>query len=503
MKNRGKFIFSFAFLAFASALAGANGKAEAAGQSEVHEITYVSLDAGRIVKKDNPIVAVYEEKFNMHLNMELLDGDTLKQKIPIIVASGDLPDLMRLENYDIFDYVTQDVFLDLTDRVGKYDNIMEHVDPRAWDLTAYRGKNYCIPSTNYTGKYTTNIRKDWLDNLNLDIPETLDEYYDVLKALTFDDPDGNGKDDTFGLGSEYAERFMNFMNIFGAYGGMAGFNVIKGDEIVTFDISDEYRDAMRFIHRLYEEGILDPEALIQKQAQGREKLVQSKIGTFNGWWSIVPQVLTVNLKMPEIAPEAEWAMVPPLTGPKGDSGMMQRNLVCYTAVISKKTREADTILDFLDYLISDEGTWLAFLGKEGEHWVQTDHGKVRTELGQKCFEEKWLDVLHQTVFRSDINLPWYCEQNPSKAPYVIKAQEWGTIPEAFEGIVTKEYQQYNGEVKKYTEESFIRFIMGDLSLDDDWNEYVTQWKSRGGEAVRQSQLAVYNGNKGTSLSFRN
>lgn len=502
MKNMKKVVILWGLLVLLAVAAVGNGQSDVSEESVVTEISYLSADAGRVVKKDNPVVAVYEEKFDIRLNMELLDGDSYKQKIPIVIASGDLPDMMRLNGYEHFDYVTQDVFMDLTDKVKSYQNIMKYVDPQAWNLTSYKGKAFCIPSANYTGKYITAMRKDWLDNLGMDIPETIDEYYDVLKAFTFDDPDGNGKDDTFGIGTQNGSRSESFMNTYGAFGGTAGYNVIKGNSIVTFDISEEYRNALRFVKRLYDEGILDPESLIHKQAQGREKLVQGRIGTFTGWWSIVPQVLTVNLKMPEVTPGAEWVRVPPLTGPKGDSGMVKRNLVNYSIVLAKETDKDEKILDFLNYLISDEGAWLSFLGIEGVHWTETAQGKVRTELGQKAFEEKWLDVLHQTVLRSDIVLPWYAEQDPAKRDYILKAQEWGTVPEAFEGIITKEMQQYKGEVSKFTDEAFIRFIVGDLSLDDDWDRYVSQWKERGGEAMRQSQLAVYNENKGTDLTFR-
>ena len=61
------------------------------------------------------------------------------------------------------------------------------------------GKTYATDRARALGRNGVTIRKDWLENLGLEEPKTIDEFYNVLKAFTKDDPDGNGKDDTYGL----------------------------------------------------------------------------------------------------------------------------------------------------------------------------------------------------------------------------------------------------------------------------------------------------------------
>ena len=59
------------------------------------------------------------------------------------------------------------------------------------------------------------VRADWLEKLDIDIPETIDRFYEMLKAFKEQDPDGNGQDDTFG----YIGRDTTlFEDVFGAFG---------------------------------------------------------------------------------------------------------------------------------------------------------------------------------------------------------------------------------------------------------------------------------------------
>lgn len=480
-------------------------KESAAASATPAQVKYFSVNGGRNWKEGNPIVQKFEQKFNIKFTGEYVTLDQYNQKVPLLIASGDIPDMMRMDAYQHFDYIGNDVFLQLDDLVAKYGaNIKKYVPQVAWDMTLYKGKIYCLPSANYTGKYTRSVRKDWMDKLGLAMPKNLDEFYQVAKALTLNDPDGNGKADTYGFGTDGDSRQAGFMDIFGAYGGVTEYNIKEADgKILTFDISENYRQAMRYIKRLYDEKILDPESFIHKPDQATQKLVQNKIGSFVGWWSGVPVSLYDTYKVKQIDPKVDWVIMPPLVGPEGKSGMQKRQLITYTIVLSKKTKAAEPIVKFLDYLITDEGQWLAFLGIEGEHYTIKDGKRYRTEAGNKAFNEMWLDVFSQTLLRADIILPWYGQDDKLKEEYIQKTEQFGKYPDTFEGLSTPEFQKFNSEVKKYANESFIRFIMGDLSLDKDWATYVADWKKKGGDEIRNSLLKAYNAKNGTSATFKN
>ena len=72
----------------------------------------------------------------------------------------------------------------------------------------------------------------------------------------------------------------------------------------------------------------------------------------------------------------------------------------------------------------------------------------------------------------------------------------------FTFCLTDEYLENIAEMKKYFEESSIRFIMGEQDIDTEWEKYKSEYLAMGGETVRQSQLKMYNESKGTNYTFR-
>lgn len=67
---------------------------------------------------------------------------------------------------------------------------------------------------------------------------------------------------------------------------------------------------------------------------------------------------------------------------------------------------------------------------------------------------------------------------------------------------TDEYIQHYSELEKYYQENSIRFIMGELDLDNDWDQYKSNYLSMGGDTMRQSLLEEYNRTFGTSYTFK-
>ncbi len=127
------------------------------------------------------------------------------------------------------------------------------------------------------------IRKDWLDNLGLDIPKTLDEYMDVMRAFTYDDPDGNGKNDTYGYGTfieitSYEEGLGRRLDpFFGAF-GVAGTWDLSKDHPGLNILKPEYYDALSFVIEMSKEGVIDPNWLSQKKDDFKANWKQGKYG---------------------------------------------------------------------------------------------------------------------------------------------------------------------------------------------------------------------------------
>lgn len=119
------------------------------------------------------------------------------------------------------------------------------------------GKQFLIPRTRYTIRAGIAIRNDWLDNLGLEMPETIDEFHEILRAFTFDDPDENGVDDTYGL-FMYDQGLKNFGTQLSIYmGGPNNYKVgSDGNMTIQYD-TEEYTRALTWFHDCYAEDLIN------------------------------------------------------------------------------------------------------------------------------------------------------------------------------------------------------------------------------------------------------
>ena len=129
-------------------------------------------------------------------------------KITTTIASGALPMVIAanssvLKNQGILDMIADGDFWDLTEIVKDFPNLYSFVGESRWTTSAIEGVNWGIPRLRVLPRNGAVIWQDWLDNLGLEMPTTFDELYDVLYAFTYNDPDGNGVQDTYGAVTSY------------------------------------------------------------------------------------------------------------------------------------------------------------------------------------------------------------------------------------------------------------------------------------------------------------
>ncbi len=237
--------------------------------------------------EQNQIVKEIEEKSNIKLQIISTPLSDALQKRNLMLASGDYPDLILTDwptvftKSDIMQYgVKEGVLLPITDYIDKYGNNMKRIfeyNPSYRDkCVAPDGEIYgfarfseCYHCSAYPKIY---LRQDWMDKLGLKMPETTEELREVLRAFVNDDPNGNGKKDEIGmLGAttwntmvEYALMGMSFQTV------KPDFWLSLGADGKTVEFSpstDAYREGLRYIKSLYDEGLIDGTSFTQKEDQ--------------------------------------------------------------------------------------------------------------------------------------------------------------------------------------------------------------------------------------------
>lgn len=148
------------------------------------------------------------EKFKIRFQPIFLSHDGYVKRKPLMMMGGQVPDVLR--EYDPL-LLQRDAYHGFLLPIP-YEVILEHAPtyvrhvnetgPVAWLYAHWNGKNYGLPTTYYGGLFPGAgvWRGDWLKAVGIDkVPETLDEMHEALKRFRYNDPDGNGKQDTYGM----------------------------------------------------------------------------------------------------------------------------------------------------------------------------------------------------------------------------------------------------------------------------------------------------------------
>ncbi|MGI5894313.1 MAG: extracellular solute-binding protein [Candidatus Merdivicinus sp.] len=224
------------------------------------------------------------------------------------------------------------------------------------------------------------IRKDWLEKLNLEVPKTVDDYYNVMKAFVTQDPDGNGQDDTYGIAMSYraGETFDQMIP-----GGE--FGIVDGKYQYTWD---RLQTRLEFKKKLYDEGMIDKEYMTDKNgARAMQDFVTGKTGIFP-WLITYDQFLKTEYKtLKDNVPDAEIEFIAYPETPWGVTYMPTlQNPVQMTAVVNAACKDPESVMKFVDFACSKEFAQTLKYGTEGVHYNLVD-GKAVTIDQEKYTNE--------------------------------------------------------------------------------------------------------------------
>lgn len=224
---------------------------------EGYEISILTISHdGQIIRPDHPNFETLKEHTGYDVRLEYVLNSNYEEQINTRLASGDLPGLVVItgNNNPIVSAAKSGAFWDITDVYKDYPNLAV-ADENVMNNISIEGRYYGIYRSRIVGRNGISYRSDWLENLGLEPPETLDDLYEVLRAFTYDDPDGNGQKDTYGMTwCTYMGPFINLAVMHGApnYWGLTD----EGKLYPWFE-SEAYIEAMDYSKRLYDEELIN------------------------------------------------------------------------------------------------------------------------------------------------------------------------------------------------------------------------------------------------------
>ncbi len=461
--------------------------------SETVELTFEKFEiTPYLPPEDFPLETKVKNDLGIRLNINLTVGSysSWSEQFSSRAALGLLPDLVYLSREDLITYAQNGVIIPLHDYIVNDPGLKSKLTEEQWLLSSVSGEIYGFPVVNEHGPYTAMfIRKDWLDRLNLEMPTTTEELFDVLYTFTYQDPNRTGRNDTIGFTTDHLE-FGTMSPLTNAFGlpqisstsiGIPQDWIDKNGEFHFGPTSIQYKNYLQYMNRLMEAGVIDEEIAAQNFLEYRQKMIKGQAGVVSVF---LPQykMFSHNSWMKEIKannPEADWVYLPPVKGPGGDFGNNAKSLhstysVAFTRKVLEEPGKLEKALKLMDYMFRNgedggPGGQLLDYGIEGIHHEKEDGEVVRLLPQYHDDHQKYLtnatmwgfphnhDVLRISVTEEEYELFLQMEEDRSQHN-IITNYFYGELPFPDKG-------------DEYIREMSLKFIYGYESLDK-WDEYV-------------------------------
>jgi putative aldouronate transport system substrate-binding protein len=458
---------------------------------------------------------IIREKLGINLKVVLQPSSPTDQdtKVSVAGAANSLPDLFAA-NRDMFLKLAKQGLLAPTDKMYAMmpNRTSTHYDnPTRNKLVKVGGVSYGLADFGAMEKVEgVVIRKDWLDKLGLKVPRTLDELIAVAKAFTEKDPDGNGKNDTYGFGSIIESTGISNMGLgrrfdymLGAFGVTGVFNLESADKF-GFNFRDpNFRKAIEWVKKINDMKLIDPDWPTLKKDDFRARWKQGKFGIM--WEQFAALHQLANYKdFDKNFPNGEWVPILPPLGPEGKSsnGVNQMNARIY-AVSAKaaKAGKMEAIASLLEWMTTDEGYYLLGFGVEGINYKKDSKGFVSTDgiPTEQAYTDKSkapLTQLRNMVFvNNDIELAArYVTYKSANGKTINPLATWKFFQDSpyTEGTASSliDPPSNANDFKRYYDENLVGFVLGQQPLNDQtWATFVKGMDAIGAATYEKAQKA--------------
>jgi putative aldouronate transport system substrate-binding protein len=468
----------------------------------------------------------YSEKTNIKFEFVRNNMEDHWDKLNLTLASQtNMPDVFLswgINNAQQMAYGNQGVFLRLNDYIDKYGYATKQVfaynSAIEKSAVAPNGSIYGLPAVNEcfhcSMPYKLWVDQTWLDNLGIEMPKTTEDFYQMLKRFKEEDANGNGDlNDEIPMSKATwsGDIDMFLMNAFAYNGGGERWFVDNG-VIKQNAITPEWREGLRYLNKLYSDGLVDQEFTIADN-----ETVKLLTGDENG--NRVGVVACGAIQFVDTASPVKenFVAIPPLTGPNGvhyaaqyPIGMGQGNFV-----ITNQCEIPEIAFRFGDsiYQLFLDGDY-NLNGPEGEAWEYAQDGELGLDgkpanykilkSGQEPNNFTWSEGIN-TFLSADFRNSMAADMTiwDTKHEVILynetKGKYYGNGPaELLPSLFYTEAEQERVSelstlINKTIGESIVQFMTGarDINSDSEWNSYVSELKKMGYDDERDLVQAAY------------
>lgn len=351
-----------------------------------------------------------EKERGIKLSIEAPPATSYTERLQIMLTSGDYPDLVcfRTNGTEFVDAAEGGVLIPVNQYLKGKKNLEKYTYEQSWDAMKVKQDDdiYGIPRSTMMRQDGFYIRADWLRNLGIEIPKdrklSLDQFYDILYKFTYNDPDGNGKNDTYGIASyNDAAKGMAITveETFKLFGWQKADGKYKYMDPKYSRTDDTYKKALKFNAKLFKERLIDPDApTITTYVNSTERFKRGVVGVIRAFPAYIDGYIK---EMRKIDKNADICMVTCIIDEEGSSKAGTPYGTGFFGLhgITVNSKHPDKIVDLLDWMLSDE------------EWPTTMYGMenvcYKTENGEKKFVPDVYQGFGKSVVRRNTDTDFY------------------------------------------------------------------------------------------------
>lgn len=458
-----------------------------------------------------PQLEYLTELTGIEFDAEGISSESWEQQRSLILASDDMPDLLLSTDYtkaECEEYGKEGIFLPLNDLIENYmpnlkATLEEFPEAKAM-ITSSDGNIYCLPRIAPVVRDMHSrhwLNEKWVANVGLEMPETLEDYYEILKAFKEQDANGNGDPNdeiplTGSDGNQASEGLV--LNALGvnADDDSYAYTADADGNVYCVNTSDGYKEYLKFMNRLYEEELLDQEYFTQNVDQYKAKAQQGIVGaTETG-----AMYLDANTEI-----GYDYVQIDGLTSDMNDTPMVTSwTTMSIVGAITTANQYPEATARLLDYFYSEEGGILAYVGVENDSWAWIDkEAGTWDKIAPEGYESAEAYRAVATIVngwpsyeRMEFNLGqgsenalWLNGMSSESEPFFVSE-----FPEDYMSFAAEDQEvinSYKADLETYVAQMTADFIIGTRDIDAEWDAYVKQMDDMGVSEILPIYQAAY------------
>lgn len=462
-----------------------------------------------------------EEITGVDIEFQIVNMESLQTNFQLMIASGDITDLVSgvSDQYDSSAQMIEDgVAIDLMDYqefLPNFWNVLDYYDAYKTKAITQDGtmpEIICV-ADDYMTQSGMQIRKDWLDKLGMDVPETIDELHEVLLGFVSE----CGADKALlltGSPQMTGTAIVGGMGTIGYDPSTTSNMYVVDGEIRNGFLDDAYKEYMEMMAQWYEEGIIAKDFATESNDPFTSKADSYIQGGNAGVWSSMSDNMDQNLEAGKSL-DPEYDIVPmaqPMqnAGEKfhfGDSEI-GANAMGKNITVSDCCEDVELACKWIDFFFSEEGIRLANYGlKDNDNWDGADdtYSDIAEEMDMVRLTDGTFPMISfgttyytlacvATLQDFDRVFGTYSDLNLSAMElWTETADDLYTLPVSME-LSQEESAEYSGiwsDLSTYANTEIFKFVMGEYNFDEDWDNFIDQLKGMGIEDCVEIYQAAY------------